>query len=253
APQGSPSGPLTGTLRALQANLRNGNADALRTAIVGLRDSATTLSDGRGDLFTTIANLNSFTQNLAVNDAAVAGFTNELSSVSSVLAANRQQLTQALSSLGRALGSTGNLLHTNRARIKNSVRDLTLLSAALADRSNELAGVLHVTPTALFDLHNTIENQALTGRQSLTGLNDAAQFVCGAVLGVGGTAQQCRNALEALATLESLAAGHKQTATAAAGTSGLSSILGPTGLTGSLSGITSLLPGLLGTTLGALK
>ncbi|HWU31526.1 MAG TPA: MCE family protein, partial [Marmoricola sp.] len=156
APQGSDSQPLRDTINGLQASLRSGNAGALRTAIQGLQSTATTLSDGRGDLFSTIANLNSFTQNLAINDAAVAGFTRELSSVSGVLAANRRQLTAAVATLGQALGSAGNFLKTNRSRINASIKDLNLLGATLADRSNQLAGVLHVAPTAVIDLYNII-------------------------------------------------------------------------------------------------
>lgn len=245
APQGSTSQPLRASINALEANLRNGNSAQLRTAIKGLRDAASTLSDGRSDLFSTVANLNSFTQNLAVNDAAVGGFTRELSSVGAVLSTNRRELTAAIGSLAKALGSTGDFLEGNRARIRGSVHDLNLLTAALADRSNELAGVLHIAPTALIDLHNTIEHQAINGRASLTGLTDAAQLICGAVLGAGGTAEQCRNALAPLLDLLKLGQQGQQ------GPSGQSAA--PTGLSGVLSGLTGLLPGLLGTNLGGTR
>lgn len=244
----SASQPLRDILNGLQADLRNGNAGALRDAIQGLQTTATTLSDGRGDLFGTIANLNSFTQNLAINDAAVAGFTHELSSVSAVLAANRRELTQAVSTLAQALGSTGAFLKTNRARINVSIKDLTLLAAILADRSNQLAGVLHVAPTALIDLYNTVQNQAITVRESLANLDDPAQIICGAILGAGGSAQQCRSALSSLLGLRALLS-HAS----ASGGKGLGPLVGGGGLKGPLSGLTPLLPGLLGTTLGALR
>lgn len=233
APQGSTSQPLRDTINGLQASLRAGNADALRSAIQGLQTTATTLADGKGDLFSTISNLNSFTQNLAINDAAVSGFTHELSSVSAVLAANRHELTTAVATLANALGSTGTFLKTNRARINTSIKDLNLLGAALADRSNQLAGVLHVAPTVILDLYNVIENQALTARASLTGLKDPAQLICGALLGVGGTAQQCRNALAPLLALQAAA---KQSAARSGGPNAL----------GCLSAVTSFLSGLLG-------
>lgn len=249
APQSGTSQPLADTINALQANLKSGNADALRTAIEGLQTTATTLADGKGDLFSTISNLNSFTQNLAVNDAAVAGFTHQLSAVSGVLAANRTQLTQAISSLTQALGSTGNFLTTNRDRINQSIADLNLLSAALADRSNQLAGVLHAAPTVITDFYNIIENQAITGRASLTGLTDAPSLICGAILGVGGTAQQCKDALQSLINLQATTS-----ALAKARASGTMGNLINSGglLTGTLSGLNNLLPGLLGTTLGGL-
>jgi phospholipid/cholesterol/gamma-HCH transport system substrate-binding protein len=254
APQGSSDQPLRQTIQALDANLRNGNSAELSSAVKGLRDAASTLSDGRSDLFTTIANLNSFTQNLAVNDAAVTGFTRELSSVSTVLATNRRQLTRAIASLAQALGTTGDFLTDNRARIRSSAEDLNLLSAALADRSNELAGVLHIAPTALIDLYNVMEDQAITGRASLTGLTDGAQLICGALLGAGGTAQQCRDALAPLVNLLKLGGiGQKTTATAPGapqGSAGASGAPGSGGLQGVLGGLTALLPGLLGTNVG---
>jgi phospholipid/cholesterol/gamma-HCH transport system substrate-binding protein len=247
APGGSAGQPLRDTIRSLDANLRDGNSTQLRAAIQGLRDAASTLSDGRSDLFATIANLNSFTQNLAVNDAAVAGFTRELGSVSTVLSTNRRELTRALASLARALGTTGDFLQDNRTRIRTSVRNINLLSAALADRSNQLAAVFHIAPTALIDLYNVIDNQAIAGRASLTGLNDAGQLICGAVLGAGGTAQQCRDALAPLVKLLELG---EQSAPPATTTGGNTATAKPGKLTGILSGLTSLLPGLLGANVG---
>ncbi|EGD41028.1 MCE family protein [Nocardioides sp. NPDC057767] len=260
APDGSGKQPLRTAIETLDANLRNGNAEQLSEAVEGLRSATATLSDGRADMFTTVSNLNSFTKNLAVNDAAVAGFTEQLSEVSAVLAANRRELTKAIEELSAALVATGELTHDNRGRIKNSVRDLNLLSAALADRSNQLAAILHMAPTALIDLFNVIDKQAITGRASLTGLNDAAQLVCGAVLGAGGTAQQCRDALAPLVDLIK---------TAQQGTTGPGATGPGTGqpemdppadpgrpptplpdLGSGLDGVQPLLPGLLGTDLG---
>lgn len=248
APAGSGKQPLRSAIETLDANLRNGNAEQLREAVEGLRSATATLSDGRADMFTTVSNLNDFTQNLAVNDAAVAGFTEQLSEVSAVLAANRRELTRAIEELAAALAATGELTHDNRARIKNSVRDLNLLSAALADRSNQLAAILQMAPTALIDLFNVIDKQAITGRASLTGLNDAAQLVCGAVLGAGGTAQQCRDALAPLVDLIKKAQQGTPGATAPAAPGQPPAPLPDVG--DGLDGVQPLLPGLLGTDLG---
>lgn len=256
APAGSGKQPLRSAIENLDANLRNGNAEQLREAVEGLRSATATLSDGRADMFTTVSNLNSFTKNLAVNDAAVAGFTEQLSDVSAVLATNRRELTAAIEELSEALSATGEFTHDNRSRIERSVRDLNLLSAALADRSNQLAAILQMAPTALIDLFNVIDEQAITGRASLTGLNDAAQLVCGAVLGAGGTAQQCRDALAPLVDLIKTA--HRRAARkAAAGSTPAAPPVDPgrpptplPDLGAGLEGVQPLLPGLLGTELG---
>lgn len=241
APGGTADQPLQAAINAVDANLKAGNSDELRQAVSGLRGAAEALKDGRSDLFQTIANLNSFTQNLAVNDAAVAGFTRELGSVSEVLRANRRQLTQAVSLLAGALETTGKFLGENKERIRTSVSELNLLTAAIADRSNEVAGTLHVASTVISDLHNIIEHQALTGRASLTALDDVPSLLCGLVLGTGGTAEQCRQAIAPLLSTLKSAQGDPSTTGAKPG--GVSS--NQAGAPGLLSGLTSLLPGLL--------
>lgn len=198
---GKEDGPLAVAIKAIDRSLAAGNADRLRTSIAELRGAATALSDGRSDLFSTIEHLDTFTRNLALNDAAVRGFTTELDDVSTVLANNRTDLTGALTDLGRVLAVTERYFKKHRSRIRTTTSDVNLLAAALADRSNELAGVLHVAPHALVDLSNTIEDQAITGRATLSALDNVPQLLCGAVLGVGGTAEQCSKVLQPLIDL----------------------------------------------------
>lgn len=206
-PKGSSGGALAETIAALDRGLRNGNSSRLRVAIAELRGAAAALSDGRSDLFGTIENLNKFTRNLALNDAAVRGFTQELDAVGSVLADNRTTLVAAVRDLADVLGVTQAYLKRHSGNLTGTVKELNLLAAALADRSNELAGVLHVAPHALSNLTNAVENQALTARPSTTGFDSVAQLLCGAILGVGGTSQQCSGALEPLLGLLGLQPG----------------------------------------------
>lgn len=196
--KGMKGGALASTIAALEGSLRNGNSGRLRDAIIQLRGAASALSDGRSDLFSTIENLDTFTRNLALHDGAVRGFTEEIDAVSNVLATNRGTLRGAVRDLADVLGLTERYLKAHRNQITGTISDLNLLMAAIADRSNELAGVLHLAPHALVGLHNTIENQAIVVRASGTGYETAAQLVCGALLGTGGTSQQCRDALDPL-------------------------------------------------------
>jgi len=199
--RGNRRGALGATIIALQRSLKDGNADQLRTAIAGLRGAATPQSDGRSDLFSTIANLDTFTRTLALHDGAVRGFTDELDAVSTTLAANRSTLRGAVRDLADVLALTKRYLDRHHGRLKGTLRDLNLLAAALADRSNELAGVLHLAPHVLIDLHNAIQDQALTVRQSAAGFDSMAQLLCGALLGAGATSQQCRDALDPLVAM----------------------------------------------------
>lgn len=199
--KGAEGGPLASTIVALERGLGNGNARHLRTALAELRKAASALSDGRTDLFSTIENLDAFTRNLAVHDAAVRGFTDELDGVATTLATHRRTLRGALRDLADVLAATEDYLGRHRGRLTGSLKDLNLLMAALADRSDELAGVLHISPHALIDLHNTVERQAVTGRSTLSNYDDASQLLCGALLGTGATSEQCRTSLTPLLDL----------------------------------------------------
>jgi phospholipid/cholesterol/gamma-HCH transport system substrate-binding protein len=205
--KGERGGALAATIVALEQSMRNGNSGRLRTAIAELRNAAAALSDGRSDLFSTIENLSAFTRNLALNDAALRGFTDELDAVGTTLAANRSTLRGAVRDLGNVLGLTERYLGRHRGRLSGTLEDLNLLAAALADRSNEFAGTLHIAPHALWGLHNTLQDQALTAQVTGTNFDSGAQLLCGALLGTGGTSRQCRDALEPILGLLGLAPG----------------------------------------------
>lgn len=205
--EGKKSGPLAVAITSLEKTLQDGNSTQLRTSIAELRGAATALSDGRSDLFSTIENLNTFTRNLALNDAAVRGFTTELDDVSGVLASNRTNLSGAIKDLATVLAATEKYFEKHGGRVTESVADLNSLAATLADRSNELAGVLHVAPHSLMGLHNTIQDQAITGRATATNFDSVSQLLCGALLGAGGTSEDCIEALDPLLGLVGLLPG----------------------------------------------
>jgi phospholipid/cholesterol/gamma-HCH transport system substrate-binding protein len=190
-PRGQRRGALARTLVALDKNLKDGNSTDLRRAIAGLRTSAAALSDPRSDLFTTVENLDTFTRSLALNDQAVRGFAQELDAVGEVLERNRFALTAVLRDLSGTLRTARGFLDANGTGIATAVRRVNLLSAALADRSDELAGSLHLGTNALINLANIVEGSALKGRATLSALDSLPQLLCGAILGAGGTAEQC--------------------------------------------------------------
>ena len=198
---GRHGGALAATIVALDRSLKNGNPALLRSAIEQLRGAADAAANGRSGLFSTVDNLDRFTRNLAVHDAAVRGFTRQLAAVSTTLATNRTTLRAALRGLSTVLSVAKTYLDKHGSSITRTVRELNLLMAAIADRSNQLAGVLHVAPHAIIGLGNAIENQGIATRASLTGFGDVAQLLCGAVLGTGGTSQQCHDAVGPLLTL----------------------------------------------------
>lgn len=210
-------GALDQAIRTVEANLADGRSGELRTAVAQLHDAAASLSSGRSDLFTTVRNLNTFTRNLAVHDAAVGGFTTELDQVSTVLRNNRTQITAAVRELRTALAATGGLLDANRTQLDRALRGATTLTGTVASRADELAGALHVAPHSLMGLYNIVDQQAITGRAALANTDSIAALLCGAVLGAGGTEQQCQLVLKPLVDLLGLdgAIGKARTPTSA--------------------------------------
>lgn len=91
-PQGANAdGALSDLLAAGRANL-DGNGDDLHETLDGLSRALDTLSDGRQDLFGSVANLQRFTTALARSDQQVRGFQQQLADVAEQLAGERDEL-----------------------------------------------------------------------------------------------------------------------------------------------------------------
>lgn len=253
-PSGSSRGALNEAITTLEGNLGDGNAARLKRSLSSLQDAAGSLSDSRGDLFQTLTNLNTFTRTLVANDREVRGFTNGLAQFSDVLSDNRDQLAAVVKDLRVALEDVSSTLSENRGTLKTTIVSATELTQTLAARSNALADIIHVAPTAIIDLYNTIENGAITGHVALSNLDSVSELVCGAILGVGGTAATCQDALGPLLGLLGVTGvpgtpGSEQGGTSAS-SSGAAETSGEAQLTkdleGLLSGASKTLLGLLG-------
>ncbi len=200
-PQSGNRGSLDQAISTIEANLADGNSTELRASVAQLHDAAAALSSGRSDLFDTVHNLNQFTRNLAVHDAAVSGFSTELDHVATVLRDNRTQVTGAVRDLRVALRASSGILGKNQAQLTHALKGTTELTGTVATRADELAGVLHVAPHSLMGLYNIVDRQAITGRAVLANIDSIAGLLCSAVLGAGGTAETCRAAILPLVNL----------------------------------------------------
>ena len=85
------------------ANL-GGQGGKANSTLRHLSDLMQTLNDNRGNLVSTVNNLQSFTSTLAAHDAETRSFAGELSKVSAQLDAERRDFAGALHNLGFALG-----------------------------------------------------------------------------------------------------------------------------------------------------
>ena len=194
-PKAGGSGSLSDAIKTIDANLAQGNDEQLRSSIAGLRTAAQALSDRRSDLFQTISNLNSFTRNLATNDAAVQGFTLRLDRVTTYLDANRDDLGATIDELARLTSSLSGFVRHHRDEITTSVARAGELSGTLARQADDIAAILHVAPHAIDNLYNAVDHGAITGRLALANLDSVASLVCGALLSVGAGETACQTAL----------------------------------------------------------
>lgn len=150
------NGALSGVLDTAAANL-SGNGELFNQTIQQLSAAAQTLADSRGDLFTTVDNLNTFTTMLAQSDAQVRTFNDQLADVSGYLADDRDDLGVALNSLGIALTDVQGFIANNKDMISANIANLTGVTQALVDQRAALAEVLDVAPLAMSNFLNTYD------------------------------------------------------------------------------------------------
>lgn len=194
-------GSLGRLLEVSAANLRGNGASAGRTLRLLARATAT-LADSREDLFGTVRNLQLFVQALEESDAVVYDLNHELAGVSALLARDREALGAALDALDGAFADVESFLREHRGQLRTSTADLTRVTTVLARNRQAIADTLHVIPTALSNFYNLYDptSGALSGQLAI-GLQSPAVFVCSTLMSLGGTPEQCRQAIGPLADL----------------------------------------------------
>jgi phospholipid/cholesterol/gamma-HCH transport system substrate-binding protein len=189
-------------LDTASANL-NGQGQNLHATLTQLSKAIAALSDDRGNLFATVSNLQTFVQVLAESNAQVDAFNRQLAAVSGVLAANKQELATALSTLNSSLGIVRSFVHRNRGALATDLASLNNVTANLARSRQTIANILQVAPTELSNFNNIYDpvDTSLTGTLAFANLKSPAQFICSTIFSLGGTPAQCQQALTPLAQL----------------------------------------------------
>ena len=198
---GSP-GALNRLLKTTSASL-NGQGQNLHDTITELSKAISTLSSNRGNLFATVDNLQTFVKVLADSNAEVGAFERQLASVSGVLDSNKQELATTLATLNSSLGIVQSFVRDNRGALASDLASLDNVTANLSRSRQSLANILQVAPTELANYSNIYDpiDQSFTGAIALANFKNPAQFICSTIFSLGGTAQQCQQALGPLAQL----------------------------------------------------
>jgi phospholipid/cholesterol/gamma-HCH transport system substrate-binding protein len=172
-------GALSDLLATGRANL-DGNGQNLHDTLDGLSKALSTLSDGRQDLFGSVANLQRFTTALAESDLQVKEFNQRLAGVSEQLAGEREELAAALHSLTVALADVTAFIHDNRDELKSNVAALADVTGVLVRQQQAIIEVLDVAPLALSNLNLAYNSRSgtLDTRDDAMGPYDPAGYVC---------------------------------------------------------------------------
>jgi phospholipid/cholesterol/gamma-HCH transport system substrate-binding protein len=151
-PEGANKDGALSRLLQVGADNLDGQGAKMNATFEDFSRAVQTLSEGRGDMFSTIRNLQVFTTALAQNDQQVRSFNTNLASVADQRAAEREELSAALANLAVALGEVASFVRDNREDLSANIQGLAEITRVLVDQRAALEEVLDVGPTALSNL-----------------------------------------------------------------------------------------------------
>lgn len=179
-PKGANEDGSLSRLLGVSADNLDGQGENLNQTVEDLSQAVTTLSDGRGDLFGTVRNLQVFTAALAADDKSVRSFNGSLAKVAKQLAGERKDLAAALKHLGTALGDISEFVKKNKKSLTSNVKGLSKVTKILVTQRAALEELLEVAPTGLSNLQNAYNASSgtLDTRNNPDGPQDPAALLC---------------------------------------------------------------------------
>jgi phospholipid/cholesterol/gamma-HCH transport system substrate-binding protein len=179
-PQGANKDGSLSRLLGVSADNLEGQGENLHQMVEDLSQAVTTLSDGRGDLFGTVRNLQVFTAALAADDKSVRSFNNSLATVAEQLAGERGDLAAALKHLGTALRDVSAFVRENKKSLASDVEGLSKVTKVLVTQRAALEELLEAAPTGLSNLQNAYNPAAgtLDTRNNPDRPQDPAALLC---------------------------------------------------------------------------
>ncbi|MEU6542764.1 MCE family protein [Streptomyces sp. NPDC046859] len=180
-------------LLGVSADNLHGQGGNLNQTVENLSQAVTTLSDGRGDLFGTVRNLQVFTAALAADDAGVRSFNTDLADVAEQLAGERKDLAAALKYLAAALGDVSGFVKGNKKALTADVKSLAKVTKVLVTQRDALEELLTVAPTGLSNLQNAYNPAAgtLDTRNNPQGPQDPSSLLCSILRTTGEDHDNC--------------------------------------------------------------
>lgn len=165
---------LSNLIKTGAANLA-GNSKYLREMITEFGGLSKALGGSAGNLFASVAYLSQFTAMLKANNGQVRQAEQQLADVSSFLASDRQELSEALSDLATALTQVKTFIGSNRTLLTANINKLASITSILVQERSSLAEALDEAPLAADNLVNAYD----TTTHTLDGRGDLAEFEFG--------------------------------------------------------------------------
>jgi phospholipid/cholesterol/gamma-HCH transport system substrate-binding protein len=204
-PQGANKDGALSDLLSVSAENLEGNGELLGTTLEDFSQGLTALSDSRGELFGTVANLADFTNTIATRDATVREFNADLADVAAQLEGEREDLAAAVQSLAVALGEVAAFVRANKEDLTANVSDLAEATQFLTDKQNSLEEFLTVSATALSNLQLAYnpDSGTLDTRDNnvATAEGNPGLILCEILLSAGADPQECEALTEQLTGL----------------------------------------------------
>ncbi len=199
-PEGANKTGALSRLLAVGADNLDGEGRNINRTLTDFSQAISTLSDSRGDLFSTVRNLQVFTTALATSDSQVKAFNTDLASVADQLAGERDELALALKNLAVALGEVASFVKENRANLTTDIAGLADITGTLAKQKDALAEVLDAGPVALSNLQNAYNpaSGTLDTRDNAEQLEDPGAYLCSLLTTLGEPQRVCEQLADAL-------------------------------------------------------
>ncbi|GAA4811707.1 MCE family protein [Nocardioides caeni] len=164
-PQGGNADGSLGRLVEAADTALAGNGATLRQTLADLADALDTVGTSRGDIVTTIEQLQTFVTSLAGSDDAIRGLERDLGSFTTTLAGQRDQLRTTIDSIATTVKAVNRFVRSTRGDLTANVRLLKRLSTTLVDRQRDLMEIADLGSPSI---------QAIFGAANLTtGVLDA--------------------------------------------------------------------------------
>ncbi|MFF4801327.1 MCE family protein [Streptomyces sp. NPDC001351] len=179
-PKGANKDGSLSRLLGVSADNLDGQGANLNRTVQDLSQAVTTLSDGRKNLFGTVRNLQVFTAALAADDKSVRSFDTSLAEVAQQLSGERQDLADALTNLGTALGDVSAFVKNNKKSLTSDVKGLSKVTKVLVTQRAALDELLRVAPTGMSNLNNAYNPSSgtLDTRNNAQQAQDPASLLC---------------------------------------------------------------------------